>query len=328
MTTAERFREFATAAARQNSPLYAEWADRIVVDDVILRLIDQARPGQRQPVLVFAVARLLGAPEAPYEALHEWLIAHREAFLAELDVRLTQTNDVRRVAPVALALAEARLDGPVALLEVGAAAGLGLYPDRYRIDVASASGSRTLGDPQSSVRLTLRVEGEPRGAQDPRALPSIRHRAGLDVAPLDVRRAADAVWLETLLWPGQGDRVALLRSAVDVARRDPAAIAAGDAVDGLDSLVSGVPAGITPVVVTAGTLVYLPGARRQEFVDAVARLGVRWISYEKTGLLAGIHATLGDPARSLTGSEHFATLALDGRALGTGDAHGTRLNRP
>ncbi|GAA4267834.1 DUF2332 domain-containing protein [Frondihabitans peucedani] len=323
MDTAERFRDFALVAGAQGSPLYEAWARGIAADDAILRLIDRARPGQRQPVLVLAVCRWLGAPIGEYAALRAWMLDHSEAWLDELDRRLTQTNDVRRTAPVALALAAAGIDGPVSLLEVGAAAGLGLYPDRYGIRVATSAGERVLGDPASPVRLDVRVEG--RAAQDPGALPEIVHRAGLDLAPLDPRDPADALWLETLLWPGQTDRVELLRAALEVARRDPAHLRALDAVDGLETLVASAAPGSTPVVVTAGTLVYLPGARRQAFVDEIGRLGVRWVSYERTGLLTGVHDTLPEPRPTADDPDRFATLALDGAALATGDAHGTRL---
>jgi hypothetical protein len=322
MTMSERFGSFAAIARAEGSPLYAEWASGVARDDAVLELLERAHPSKRQPVLVFAVWRLLGAAEGSYDELREWVLDDADGWLAELGSRLTQTNDVRRTAPVALALAAAGIDAPVALLEVGASAGLDLHLDAYSVEARFGSGvNRVLGDPDSIVRLGIEVENAETTAQDHRALPRIAHRAGLDLAPLDVGSPADALWLETLLWPGQTDRVELLRAAIEVARRDPANIVAGDAVDGLDTLVSGVPAGVVPVVVTAGTLVYLPGRRRQAFVDEVARLGVRWISYEKTGLLEGIDATLRDPAQE----RDFATLALDGRALGLGDAHGTRL---
>ena len=322
MTTAGRFLDFAAVARAHGSPLYAEWASGLARDEAVLEVLARARPAQRQPVLVFAVCRFLGAGEGSYTDFREWMLRRPEQWLAELDSRLTQTNDARRTAPVALALAAAEIDAPVALLEVGASAGLGLYPDAFSIEVREGGVvTGVLGDPDSIVRLDIEVENAETSAQDHRALPLIVHRAGLDLAPLDVGSPADALWLETLLWPGQTDRVELLRAAIEVARRDPARVIAGDAVEALEKLVSAAPTGVVPVVVTAGTLVYLPGARRQAFVDEVARLGVRWISYEKTGLLDGIHATIRDPAPATD----FATLALDGRALGLGDAHGTRL---
>lgn len=330
MTTADRFRAFAEAAGAGGSPLYETLAGGIAGDDEILRLVERAKASQRQPVLVLAVCRLLGAPISSYAGLRDWMLAHAEPFLIELDRRLTQTNDVRRVGPIALALSLASVESPISLLEVGASAGLGLYPDRYAIDVTAPGRvpSRLLGDPDSGVRLEMAIEGESPfspSAEESAMLPVIGHRAGLDLAPLDVRLATDALWLETLLWPGQTERVGLLRAAIEIARRDPARIVEGDAVDGLQALVDTAPTGTIPVVVTAGTLVYLEGRRRQEFVDLVERLGVRWISYEKTGLLTGIHATLPSGVAAEPGRHDFATLALDGRALAVGDAHGTRL---
>lgn len=304
MDTASRFADFGRAAGRAGSPVYAEWAAGIAQDPGLLALIDRARPSQRQPVLVLAVARLLGAEPGGFDTLRDWLLDHASTFVEELDRRHTQTNDIRRTGPIAWALAGLR-DGlagrPVALLEVGASAGLGLYPDRYEV----------------------RVGGAPLGPR-----PEIAFRGGLDLAPLDVRRPEDRRWLETLLWPGQDDRLALLRAAVAVARRDPPTLLTADAVDGLEELVALAPAGSVPVVVSSGTLVYLPGARRQAFVEEVARLGVRWVSYERTGLLTGVHATVpvgaADPDPGVADAL-FATLAVDGRAVALGDAHGTRL---
>ncbi|RKR75321.1 DUF2332 domain-containing protein [Frondihabitans australicus] len=329
MDTAQRFADFARAAADGGSPVYAEWAAGMAASPDLLAIVDRAWPTQRQPVLVFAVARWLGAETGSFEGLRAWLTSHADGFVTELDRRFTQTNDVRRVGPVAVALTRllrSSTDGsqgsqeprPVALLEVGASAGLGLYPDRYDL----AIGPARLGDSASGVAVSVAVDAPDDHSATPAALPPIAYRGGLDLAPVDVTRADDRLWLETLLWPGQDDRVALLRAACAVAAADPPTLLTGDAVDGLDALVGLAPPGTRPVVVTSGTLVYLPGARRQAFVDRVRELGVRWISYEKTGILTGVHATIPDPALA---SGWFATLALDGRAIALGDAHGTRL---
>jgi hypothetical protein len=325
MTTAERFADFARAAAEGGSPRYADWAAGVADDPELVALIDRARPSQRQPVLVFAVARLLGAPASSFAELRPWLLAHAGELVQEVDRRLTQTNDVRRVAPIAFALA--RIPGSVALIEVGASAGLALYPDRFAVTLVTHDGPSSLGDQSSPVRLSAALEGwtdlDPGGRL---ALPTIVHRGGIDLAPLDVRSADDMQWLETLLWPGQDERVELLRSAVEIAQTDPPVLGAGDAVDALPALVERTRAQVGPsvtiVVVSSGTLVYLPGARRQAFVDLVDQLGVRWISYEKSGSLSGIEATIPDPELSRS---WFATLALDGQALALGDPHGTAL---
>ena len=76
--------------------------------------------------------------------------------------RRTQTNEPRRCATLLPALAQ--LDGPLALLEVGASAGLCLYPDRYsyRYD-----GGDVLGDGARGVRLrdVRRGSGPTRGCR-------------------------------------------------------------------------------------------------------------------------------------------------------------------
>lgn len=311
-TLSERFAAYADAVLLEGSPTWSAAARGIAADEPVLALIERAEEARRQPVLVLAVARWLGAPLGPWPELRRWLLEHPDRFVDELGRRLTQTNDVRRTSPVSLALA--RVEGPVALLDVGASAGLGLLPDRY----GHRAGGVRWGDPDSAVQLEVVVHGE----LDAVRLPEVVWRAGLDLDPVDVRSSAEVDWLHALLPPGATGRAALLEQAVSVARAAPPRVERGDAVDDLARLAAEAPRDATLVVVSTGTLVYLPGRRRQEFVDAVRGLGARWISYERRGLLHDVPVAVpeGVPA-----DEAFAVLALDGRALAVGDAHGTRL---
>jgi hypothetical protein len=311
-TLADRFAAYADAVLLDGSPLWAAAARAIAADAEVLALVERAEEARRRPVLVLAVARWLGAPLGPWPELRRWLLDHPDLFVDELRRRLTQTNDVRRTSPVSLALA--RVEGPVALLEVGASAGLGLLPDRY----GHRAGDLRWGDVDSPVQLEVVVHGDLGEAQ----LPEVVWRAGLDLDPLDVRSAADVGWLDALLPPGATGRAELLAQAVSVARGAPPRVERGDAVDDLVRLAAEAPRDATLVVVSTGTLVYLPGRRRQEFVDTVRGLGARWISYERRDLLRDVPVVVppGTP-----GAESFAVLALDGLALAVGDAHGTRL---
>ncbi|WP_191330327.1 DUF2332 domain-containing protein [Frigoribacterium sp. ACAM 257] len=311
-TLSDRFSAYADAVLREGSPSWAAAARGVADDAEVLALVERAEEARRQPVLVLAVARWLGAPLGPWPDLRRWLLDHQERFLDELGRRLTQTNDVRRTSPVSLALA--RVAGPVALLEVGASAGLGLLPDRY----GHRAGGVRWGDAASPVQLDVVVHGDLGEVR----LPEVVWRAGLDLDPLDVSSAADVAWLDALLPPGAPDRAALLTQAVSVARAAPPRVDRGDAVDDLARLASEAPGDATLVVVSTGTLVYLPGRRRQEFVEAVRGLGARWISYERRGLLHAVPVAVPDGTPD---AESFAVLALDGRALAVGDAHGTRL---
>jgi hypothetical protein len=335
MLLADRFRAHADAAARERSPLYEEWSRGIADDPDVLRLIERAPEARRQPALVLAVSRWLGAPLESWLRLRDWMLAHPDALVAELGRRTTQVNDVRRLGPVSLALS--RVDGPVALLEVGASAGLCLFPDRYAFHATARGAGIDVdlrwGDPGGDVAVELDidlgvgVDARPSPLADAVAtgrveLPEIVWRAGLDLDPVDVTDPAAVSWLETSLPPGPSERVDLLRRAVSVARSAPPRIVRGDAVDGLASLAAAAPPGARLVVVSTGTLVYLPGERRQAFVDAVRRLDASWISYERRDLL---HDVVADPPQGVAPGDDFAALALDGHALAVGDAHGTRL---
>jgi hypothetical protein len=308
----DRFAAYAVAVEREGSPLWAAAARGIAADPEVLALVGRAEEARRQPVLVLAVARWLGAPLGPWPELRRWLLDHPDAFLAELGRRLTQTNDVRRTTPVSLALA--RVDGPVALLEVGASAGLGLLPDRW----GHRAGDVRWGDPESPVQLVADVRGDLGTVR----LPEVVWRAGLDLDPLDVTSDADTGWLDALLPPGAPERAALLARAVSVARAAPPRVERGDAVDDLARLAAEAPDDATLVVVSTGTLVYLPGRRRQQFVDTVRDLGARWVTYERRDLLHDVRVVVPD---GVPDDEAFAVLALDGEALAVGDAHGTRL---
>lgn len=317
MTTAARFSAYADAADRDGTPEQAALARAIAGDPELLAVVDRAQEARRQPVLVLAVARWLGAPRGPWSVVRPWLLDHADALVAELGRRLTQTNDVRRCGPLSLALA--RVPGPVSLLEVGASAGLALALDRY----GYRSGGSSWGDPASPVQLDLDVSGPGAPGRAPLRLPEVVRRTGVDLAPVDPSSDEEVRWLDALLPAEAAGRRGLLARAVRVTRDAPPALVAADAVAALSDPLLTVPApGSTLVVVTTGVLVYLPGGRRQAFTESVAALDARWISYERTGSLHAVAVPEGvDPADPAA----FATLALDGVPLAVGDAHGTRL---
>jgi hypothetical protein len=324
VTLADRFLAYSAQAAAEGSPGWAELAAGLAADEAALAVVERAPESRRQPVLVLATCRWLGAPPGPWPRLRSWLLDHADAVVAELGRRSVQTNDVRRSGPVSLALA--RLDEPVALLEVGASAGLCLLPDL----VSYRAGDVRWGDPHSPVQLTLDVTdgrghdalggaGAGLGAVE---LPEVVWRAGLDLDPVDVRDDEAVAWLRALLPPGATERADLLERAVALARTAPPRVARGDAVDDLEALAATAPADARLVVVSTGTLVYLPGRRRQQFVDTVRGLGATWVSYERIGLLDDVGPV--DPGL-VERTSAFAVLAVDGRPLAVGDAHGTRL---
>lgn len=314
-STAEWYRTFAEIEARGQSEIYFDWATGISGDPGILELIDRMPLQKRQPNLVFAVSRLLGAPVGPYAAFRNWLATNFAAVDLEIARRMTQTNEPRRCASMLPALA--LIDGPLALLEIGASAGLCLYPDRY-----SYAYNDTLIDPKDGPSTVLLESATTGPVPVPSRLPEILWRAGLDLAPLDVTDDADMLWLETLVWPEQDARRVRLRAAIEIARRDPPRIVQGEARAGLAELAAEAPPDATLVIITSGVLVYLVSEERRLFAETVRALNARWVSLEGRGALPAVEAAL----PTSTDSAGRFVLALDEKPLAFTGAHGQSLN--
>jgi hypothetical protein len=279
--TAENYREWAREA-RGRSPAYDLLATLVADDDTILRFLGTLLPPKRQPNLLFAAARyLLGAP--PVITTLRALLKGNPAALAQVMLaRRTQTNEPARCATLLPALAQ--LPPPLALIEVGASAGLTLLFDRYSYDYAGhlITGS----DPDAP---TLRCV--PRGPVPlPGRLPVVAWRAGLDLNPLDVTDDDDVRWLSCLVWPGEDDRQERLAAAVAVARRDPPAVHRGDLVTDLPALAAQAPAGATLVIFHSAVLPYVTPVNRERFIDTVRGLPAVWLSNEAPGVVPGISA--------------------------------------
>ena len=127
----EEYRDFASYAAG-DSPCFEEWALGVAEDAEVQRRLAQLPEPKRQPNLAFAAARWHGvAAPAPYDDLREALLGDTDRIRARMLERATQTNEVGRLGTRLPAFASVPGDGPVGLLEVGASAGLCLYPDRW-----------------------------------------------------------------------------------------------------------------------------------------------------------------------------------------------------
>lgn len=279
----ERYARFAAEEAPGRSALYEEWAAGVAGDPSAQRVISRIPETRRQPPLVFAVTRMLGAQEADYPQWRDFLLARADEVVEECAARRVQTNEPLRLAPLLPVLAE--IEGPIALLEVGASAGLCLYPDRYSYRFVGGDGAlRAALDPDdgpSPVVLESRVDGPLPELR----LPEVVWRAGIDLNPLDARADRDRRWLHGLVWPGEEGRADRIDAALDIAAADPPHLVAGDAVDLVEPLAAEAPEGATLVVTTPGVLVHIPRVARRELAARIRRLPARWVTIDPTGLL-------------------------------------------
>lgn len=310
---ADRYRDFATFA-RGDSATFEAWALGVAEDaEAHAWLADLPRIKQ-QPNLVFAAARWHGAP-APgeYAAFRAVLLEREEAVKATIRVRATQTNEVGRLATLTPVLGT--IDGPLALVEVGASAGLCLFPDRYDYDWLGAGRLTGSGGPTLTATATGPVPVPDRH-------PEVAWRGGVDLNPLDVTDEDAMAWLTTLVWPEQDERRARLRQAVAVARREPPYVVRGDLLDRLPALLDEAARHGTPVVLHSAVIAYLEEGDRDRFHDLMTALvadgACHWISNEAPHVLPRVTADLE------VGPGRFV-LALDGVPVAAAHGHGHAL---
>jgi len=307
-----RYDRFAREEAPGRSAQYAEWAAGIAGDERVLEVLAQLSSPHRQPPVVFAVTRMLGAG-GDYASWSEFVLSNADRVIAECAARTTQTNEPLRCVPLLVALD--RIRGPIALIEIGSAAGLCLFPDRYAYRFRTADGASELG--ASSVVLDAAITG----ARAPRRMPEIVWRAGIDVEPRDARDPDDRAWISGLVWPGETERTARVDAALDVVAADPPLVVTGDAADPgvLADLVARAPADTTIVVATVGVLPHLPREARDRLIETIRELPARWVTLDAPGLHDAWDPAIDADADDWEGF----VLALDGRPIAAADPLGS-----
>ncbi len=235
-------------------------------DDLLLDIAAEAQDGQPGPETLLAAAHALllkdgdhplarfyptcggdaslSVGDAPHEdpvpAFREFCASNEDRLRELVATRRTQTNDIGRSAALVPAFEHvARTAGTrrLALVEIGASAGLNLCWDRYAYEYGDAG---TAGPADAPVRIQTEVRGD-RTPPLPDDDLSVEHRVGVDLNPLDVTDRADARWLRALVHPGLRRRHERLGAAIGVAREDPPELVAGDAVAELPALLDEAP---------------------------------------------------------------------------------------
>ncbi|WIB63575.1 DUF2332 domain-containing protein [Curtobacterium sp. MCBD17_040] len=307
----EKYRAWAQVEAHGISDLYFDWATGIAADEHIVKLVEELPTTKRQPNLVFASARMAGVPLVPYKEARSEFIARWDAIRGIALTHATQTNEVRRCAVLLPELA--KIPAPIALLEVGASAGLCLYPDKYAYRFITERGVDELAPASGSA---VALETELRGRPTPTRLPKIVWRAGIDLNPLDIADPVSLEWLETLVWPEHDERRRDLHAAASVVAAHRPLLVAGDLNEAFEELAAQAPADATLVVFHSAVLVYLSPDARESFVGKVRASGAVWISNEGKSVLPEIATQL--PADT----ENGTVLAVNGTPVAIVGPHG------
>jgi hypothetical protein len=277
-----RYARFAEEEADGRSPLYGKLARGVAGDSETIDFLLTLPAEKRQPNLLFAALRhRFGTPE-DWPDFRRTLLANRDAVRAVMLTHATQTNEPARCAVLLPVLA--RMPQPLALIEVGASAGLCLLPDLYAYDYGRRQISPAAPAAPPPVFACTASPATPL----PAAVPEIVWRAGLDLNPLDAAIPAQAAWLETLVWPEQTGRVGNLHAALTIAAIVRPRVVQGSLLgDDLERLCHEAPKHATLVVFHTAVLAYIADrAARDGFAKRVQSLCPYWISNESPRVFA------------------------------------------
>ena len=205
-------------------------------------------------------------------AWRDFCLGRRGEIARLLATRALQTNEIGRCTALLPAfewLARRHGGAPLALLELGASAGLNLLFDRYGYHYRDyQGGDRVCGVVDAPVALDCALRG-PRIPPLPGAeMPAVDFRMGNDLFPLDLSDPDDRLWLRALVWPDHQRRKTLLERTLamlagpagDRAAEPLPRVVAGDLLEFLPHALPRVPPGAVACVVHSFVVSQIPRA--------------------------------------------------------------------
>ncbi|WP_457389626.1 DUF2332 domain-containing protein [Roseateles sp. P5_E1] len=296
-------------------PLYVALCRVAADQEGALALLAEAPPEQRKVNLLLAALheRVLAgaAPELaayypsaggsrePDAALATALSACLErewpALLHHLRHGATQTNEIARGAALWPALgdaARATVARHLALLDLGCSAGLNLGVDQYALRYRTDDRRWHERGPARDGRRA-EIESRWLGTAPPPAAADWRLtlRYGLDPAPVDPGDPERLRWLQACLWPHDATRRERLARAAHQMQSLPHTVRqADDCIAAIEPWLTGLPAGVQPVLLTSWVLYYLNDADLDRLRATADRLalshGLAWICGDLPALSA------------------------------------------
>ncbi|PIE15704.1 MAG: hypothetical protein CSA68_06435 [Rhodobacterales bacterium] len=306
---------FAEKEVHGRCPVYEALGLQIAGDAELIGLIATFPENKRQPNLILAALRKFLGHVPDFAEARAVMLNSTERLTEIVFSHNTQTNEPGRCATLLPLLCQ--LPQPLALLEIGASAGLCLIPDRYTYDY----GAQRLAPAGRNAGLVLNCAASAT-VPLPKTMPEVVWRAGLDSNPLDIHDPEQRAWLETLVWPTETDRRERLKAAMDIAAGEALRIEVGDLhSDDLDRLVAQAPSDATLVIYHSAVLSYtLDPAQRDAFARRIGTLTDHWVSNESPALFSDFGRDL---LEQRPNSDFL--MALNGRPIAWADPHGASI---
>ncbi|MCY3929562.1 MAG: DUF2332 domain-containing protein [Acidobacteria bacterium] len=286
------FEQFARVEAPDlDSPTYAALAAGVAGDGELLALAAGRQRGQPAPNMLFGAVQylllqgvehplaahypVLSGPEPPpseaFPPFRAFCLEHREAVADLIATRRTQTQVVRRCTCLLPTFGQVHREAgaPLALIDVGASAGLNLNFDRYAYRYLR-DGGEVLRWGRGTARVDLEADLRGPGTlpEPPRKIP-VASRDGIDLNPIDLGDADELLWLRALIWPEHVERHAQLVDAATELKDSPVRLHRGDASRDLPHLLERVPAEAALVVYSTIALYQVPREDRRRITEAL-----------------------------------------------------------
>jgi hypothetical protein len=276
------------AAGGPVNDLVGDWPGSPRADAVPIRLagaLHAAALSGRDPALAAAYPPEWDG-EAVWQAARAFLI-REQAWVADFLRSPPQTNETRRSIALLIGflhLAE-RFDLPLALLEIGASAGMNQYWDRfhYRAD------GWEWGGPSPAL-----IETDWKGPPPPLEAPiRVQSRAACDQNPIDLRDPEARLRLRAYIWADQADRLQRFDAAAELALANGVHVERADAAEWLERRLPEREADTLTVVYHSVFFQYPPRETRARIAAAIERAGeagpapLAWLRVEPEAVLGG-----------------------------------------
>lgn len=329
------------------TPLYACLSRAIAENRHVLDLFADVEPEKRKPVVLFAAVHylILGGTfhelGAVYEASEvkrsldrapavfaDFCEEYEDDILELMQGRTIQTNEVNRMTAFlpALMYVHRQARRPLALIELGASAGLNLLFDRYRYDYANGPA---IGLPGASVRLHSTIRsGRPHFDV---AAPPVDYRVGVDLKPVDLRDEDALRWLRACVFAGDVARDLRLRAAADLSQREWVDVHQGDAIALLPELLQEVPPHAELCLFNSWMMGWMAADDRERLTELVTACGARrtiwWLTYEQANKVPGLAPPADvDVRESLLGLQRCTSNGVESQVLARVHPHGVWLD--